>query len=206
MASHAASEFRAELDRLFRRRTYWLRSAVEGPRPGPPPSLSRSHVQRAIARLQDFASDALADKLARDEFEDSVLQRRSWHAKKGKGRGVDAKRHSFNRWFDRELGRGTYAYAFWNRRRCVYVGKTVKSGRRISSHFDKHWFGGVTRVDVYALTGRRLLPALECLAIHRFQPTRNKFRAERRKWTKRCQLCAIHRTIDSELRSIFRFR
>jgi len=135
-----------------------------------------------------------------------VLQRRSWHVKRGKGRGVDAKRRSFNQWFDRELGRGTYVYVFWSRRQCIYVGKTTRSGRRISSHFDKHWFGGVTRVDVNAARGRRVLPALECLAIHRFQPTRNKFRAERRKWTRRCALCAIHRSIDGELRSVFRLR
>lgn len=206
MPKHAASRFRTELDRLFRRRTHWLRSAVEGPRPGPPLSLSRSHVRRAAATLQDLASEALAAKLARDEFENGVLQRRSWHAKKGKGRGADAKRRSFNAWFDERLRPGTYVYVFWNRRHCVYVGKTARSGRRISSHFDKHWFGGVTRVDVHTARGRRILPALECLAIHRFQPTRNKFRAERRKWTKRCRLCTVHRMIDQELRSIFRLR
>lgn len=206
MAKHAAPQFRAELDRLFRRRTYWLRSAVEGPRPGPPPSLNRTHIRRAATKLQELASRALADNLARDEFEEGVLQRRSWHAKRGKGRGADAKRHAFNAWFDERLGPGIYVYVFWNRRRCVYVGKTAKSGRRISGHFDKHWFGGVTRVDVYSARGRRVLPALECLAIHRFQPSRNKFRAERRKWTKRCQLCTTHRLIDQELRSIFRLR
>lgn len=206
MAHWPSTEFRAELNRLFRRRTYWLRSAVEGPRPGPPPTLSRRQVRRAITRLQELASEALADHLARDEFEDAVTFRRSWHVKRGKGRGVDAKRRAFNRWFDDELGPATYVYVFWNRRRCVYVGKTARSGRRISSHFDKHWFGGVTRVDVYATTGRRVLPALECLAIHGFQPTRNKFRAERRKWTRRCPLCSVHRMIDSELRDIFRLR
>lgn len=206
MATHASSEFRTELDRLFRRRTYWLRSAVEGPRPGPPPSLRRSQVKRVAVRLQNLASEALAAKLARDEFEDGVLQRRSWHPKRGKGRGADAKRRSFNEWFDGQLGPGTYVYVFWKRRRCVYVGKTARSGRRISSHFEKFWFGGVTRVDVYSARGRRALSALECLAIHRFQPARNKFRAERRKWTKRCSLCTTHRLIDKELRSIFRLR
>lgn len=206
MAKHAAVGFRSELDRLFRRRTHWLRSSVEGPHPGPPPKLGRSHVRRAVTRLQALASAALAHKLARDEFEDGVLLRKSWHAKKGKGRGADLKRGSFNEWFDEHLRPGTYVYVFWNRRRCIYVGKTARSGRRISSHFDKHWFGGVTRVDVYRVKGRRVLPSLECLAIHRFQPTRNKFRAERRKWTRRCQLCTIHRRIDEELRSIFRLR
>jgi hypothetical protein len=206
MASHAVVEFRRELDRLFKRRTHWLRSSVEGRRTGAPPKLGRQHVSRAIKSLQDLASSALASELARRDFDDGVLIRRSWHPKKGKGRGVDRKRARFNEWFDEHLGRGTYVYVFWNRRRCVYVGKSVKSGRRISSHFDKHWFGAVTRVDVYKARGRRVVPSLECLAIHRFQPARNKFRAERRKWTRRCGLCKVHKEIDDELRSIFRLR
>jgi hypothetical protein len=206
MASRATSEFQAQLNHLFRRRTHWLRSALAGPRPGPPPTLARSHVRRAIVKLQDLASEALAAKLARREFEASIRNRHSWHAKRGKGRGADAKRRSFNNWFDDHLRPGTHVYAFWNHRQCTYVGKTNWSGRRISSHFDKHWFGGVSRVDVYVTSGPRVLPALECLAIHWFRPTRNKFRAERRKWTSRCPLCAVHRTIDKELRSIFRLR
>jgi hypothetical protein len=201
------SQFRAELDRLFRRRTHWLRSVVGSPSRGALPRISRKHVRASIAKLQELASDALARDLAREEFERGVRLRRSWHAKRGKGRGPDAKKRSFNAWFDQQLGPGTYIYVFWRSgRRCVYVGKTARSGRRISSHFDKHWFGAVTRVDVYAARGRRALPALECLAIHRFQPARNKFRAERRKWTRRCELCRIHRSIAGELHSIFRLR
>jgi hypothetical protein len=163
-------------------------------------------VDGTIARLQDFASDALADALARKEFRDGARKRRSWHPKRGKGRGVDEKRRSFNEWFDDRLGAGTFIYVFWNRRKCIYVGKTRGSGRRVSSHFEKHWFAGVTRIDLYPTTGKRVLPALECLAIHRFQPIRNKFRAERRKWTHKCELCKVHRLIDSELRQIFRLR
>ena len=206
MSTHSIVEFRRELNKLFRRRTHWLRASVEGPQPGPPLSLSRKHVNRSITTLQQLASDALADDLAREDFEVGVRERRSWHCKRGKGRGVDKKRAAFNLWFNNRFGTGSYVYVFWKSRRCVYVGKTRKTGRRISSHFEKHWFGSVTRVDVYRASGRRVLPALECLAIHRFQPARNKFRAERRKWTRKCALCTVHRQIDEELRDIFRFR
>jgi len=65
-------------------------------------------VRRAAVKLQDLASEALAAKMARDEIEDGVLQRYRWHAKKGKGRGADAKRRSFNAWFDERLRLGTY--------------------------------------------------------------------------------------------------
>ncbi len=206
MATHASVEFRRELDKLFQRRTSWLRSSVEGPRPGAPSSLNRGHVRNSIVRLQRLASDALADKLARRDFNDGVRERRSWHCKRGKGRGIDNKRAAFNQWFDNNLGPGSYIYVFWNHRRCVYVGKTNKSGRRISGHFEKHWFSSVTRADVYKASGRRVLPALECLAIHRFQPARNKFRAERRQWTRKCPLCSVHRQIERELARIFRLR
>lgn len=206
MSTQAGVAFRQELDKLFKRRTHWLRTSIEGSRPGAPLSLSRGHVKNSIATLQQLASDALADDLARQDFEVGVRERRSWHCKRGKGRGVDRKRTAFNSWFDNKLGTGVYVYVFWRGRRCVYVGKTRQSGRRISSHFEKHWFASITRVDVYRASGRRVLPALECLAIHRFQPARNKFRAERRKWTRKCALCTLHRQIDQELSEIFRLR
>jgi hypothetical protein len=206
MPTQAAYRFRGELERLYRRRTHWLRCIVEGRPPGRAPSLSRARVRNVVATLQDLASDALATKLAKNDFETGTRRRKSWHAKKGKGRGSDAKKRSFNRWFDEHFKPGAYIYVFWRRRQCVYVGKTLRSGRRVSSHFEKHWFAGVTRVDLYSASGGRVLPALECLAIHRFRPSRNKFRAERRKWTRKCGLCLLHRRIDHELRSIFRLR
>jgi hypothetical protein len=201
-----AAQFRRELDGLFRRRTQWLRTLFEGRRPGPPLSMGRKHVRSAIASLQDLASDAWAHDLARTEFDRATEFRKSWHPKRGKGRGTDAKRDRFNEWFDEHLGPGPCIYVFWRGRHCVYVGKTGGSGRRISSHFEKHWFASCTRVDVYVVSGRRALTALECLAIHRFQPLRNKFKAERRKWTRRCPLCEVHRDIQSELQAMFRLR
>jgi hypothetical protein len=206
MAKHPAVAFRRELDELFHRRTDWLRVSVDGSRPGRPLSLNRGHVRNSIRRLQQLASDALANDLARKEFHSGVRGRRSWHPKRGKGHGRDAKRAAFKRWFRREFGKGTYVYVFWSHRKCVYVGKTAKAGGRIAGHFEKHWFSSVSRIDVYQTKGRRALQALECLAIHRFQPARNKFRAERKKWTRKCALCRIHRDIKSELTTVFRLR
>jgi hypothetical protein len=206
MSKHAPVAFRRELDELFDRRTAWLRASVTGPRPGRPLSLNRRHVRDSIGRLQEIASDALADRLARKEFQASVRGRHSWHPKRGKGHGRYQKRQAFKTWFADRFGSGTYIYVFWARRKCVYVGKTTKSGSRIAGHFEKHWFSNVTRIDVYRANGRGALPALECLAIHRFQPSRNRFRAERKKWTRRCALCRVHRDIKDELGKIFRLR
>lgn len=203
--AHSA-EFRRELNALFERRTYWLLKTVETPSPGSPPSLSRKNVRKTVSRLQEIASAALAHRWARARFKEAVEQKRRWHPKKGKGRGFEAKRSAFKAWYLREIGRANCIYVFWNGRSCVYVGKTTKGAGRITSHFEKTWFQPVSRVDVYRTKGRRNLPALECLAIHRFRPRRNKFRAEERRWTTKCPLCRVHRQIDAELSQIFRLR
>ena len=49
-------------------------------------------------------------------------------------------------------------------------------------------------------------PMLECLAMHRFQPTYNAAKAETKKWTSKCPLCQVHRNIWTELRAIFRLK
>jgi hypothetical protein len=206
MTNQATHEFRSSLGNLIRRRTHWLQHVLSAKQPGSPPSFTRRTVNHAIKQMQECASKSLANRLARTEFEDGVRRRKSWHAKKGKGRGAERKKAAFNAWFDQHFTPGPFIYAFWNRRKCVYVGKTARSGRRISSHFEKGWFGGVTRVDVYRVRGVRDLPALECLAMHRFLPTRNKFRAERLKSTRKCALCKLHREIKEEVNAIFRFR
>jgi hypothetical protein len=206
MSKHAAVKFRVELNDLFRRRSRWLNDALRGARPGRPAGLNRKILNQSIARMQKLASEALAPELARRSFQSGVRSRRSWHPKRGKGHGRAAKRAAFKSWFRSRFSTGTYVYVFWARKQCVYVGKTTKSGGRIASHFEKHWFSGVTRIDVYHTRGRRGLPALECLAIHRFRPLQNKFKAESRKWTSRCELCSVHRQIRHELDDIFRFR
>ena len=69
-------------------------------------------------------------------------------------------------------------YAFWgNRKKCIYIGRTGSHGSRPSSHFEKFWFSGVKRVTIFSIKGRSHIPKLECLAIHRFRPRRNKNKA-----------------------------
>ena len=197
-----ASRFRDELNLLFERRTDWLQNAL-GSRPGAPPIFNRKHVDRAIINMQELASDALSRSMARHEFDRAVYFKKSWHVKRGKGRGYREKRDSFKDWYEYEIESPVCIYVFWRERDCMYVGKTANGAWRPSSHFDKVWFQSVTRVDIYSTRGRRPLSALECLAIHRFQPKINRFRPAKHKWTTKCQLCKLHREIEKELRSIF---
>jgi len=196
-------QFKDTLEGLFTRRTYWLRHVIGKRSPGAPPVFSKENVDGAIKKLQGIASAALATKLARTEFSRSIDKKKSWQVK---GYGRKAKKRIFKAWFDEHIPYRSCIYAFWKGRKCVYVGRTREGVGRPSSHFNIHWFNGITRIDIYALRGRRSLPALECLAIHRFQPKENENRAQKAKWTKRCPLCKVHRSIKAELTSIFATR
>jgi hypothetical protein len=201
-----AKEFIRELDALLTRRTQWLRSVLSKPKPGTPKGFGRKHIDRGVRRMQSLASDSLARRLARSLFDSEFDFRRSWHPKKGKGWGRAEKQRRFKEWFRDQIGAGPTIYVFWAKRRCLYVGKTDGLGGRVASHFVKHWFGAATRIDVYAVYQRRSLSALECMAIHRFQPAYNRAKAESKKWTKKCPLCVVHRDIEAEVRGLLRLR
>lgn len=200
-----SKSFERELNNLFRQRTDWLRRKLGTSRAGKPPEFRRKKVDAGILKLQAIASDALARKLAKSEFNEHVASRNNYHVK---GRGPDDKKAKFEKWFDARFGKTKgLIYAFWgNHRKCIYVGRTGSHGSRPSSHMEKFWFSGVKRVTIFAVSGKSHIPKLECLAIHYFQPTRNKNKAATKKWTKACPLCKTHKYIDNELRDIFRFR
>jgi hypothetical protein len=198
--------FRSVIDGLFQRRTHYLRKVLDRGVRGRPPAFRRRAVDDAIAVLQELASDHYAVRLARKEFRRSVYAKKSWHPKRGKPRGWRAKKKAFETWYADNFGRARCIYVFWSGKTCEYVGKTGVGGSRPSSHFKLVWFPHVTRIDIYAIRGKRALPALECLGMHHFLPRQNQSRAETRKWLKKCPLCVAHKTIESEMRDLFRLR
>jgi hypothetical protein len=196
--------FERELNKLFRKRTDWLRRRLGKMGAGKPPKFGRKQVTSGIEKLQAIASDALAHQLARAAFDSHVASRRNYRIK---GRGPYDKKERFETWFARFKNTKGLIYAFWDKYGdCVYVGRTGSHGSRPSSHFDRFWFSRVRRVTIFDVRGKSRVPQLECLAIHHFQPELNVNRASIRKWTKACPLCTTHRYIEDELRSIFRFR
>jgi hypothetical protein len=201
-----AGDFRRVLDRLFEKRTHDIRYVLDGRPLGAAPKFNRTIVDDAINELQTLVSDHFAQDLARQKFESSVRSRKSWHPKRGKGWGREKKKTAFKEWYDEHFGTAPCIYVFWSGSVCEYVGKTGSGGHRPAAHFEKFWFSWVTRIDIYRPHGTRALPALECLGIHRFQPRQNKSRAETRKWQNKCPLCDHHKTIEEELRSLFRLR
>jgi hypothetical protein len=200
--SHAG-EFNRILDKLYERRTDALRRILS-PKQGRARTLTKRQREHRISELQNIVSTSIANSLARREFAKAITEVKTWPARGG---GREAKRKQFRQWVREEVHkkRGK-VYIFWRGDECRYVGRTRGRGTRPSHHFRKGWFTGTTRIDVYVTEQKRSVPSVECLAMHRFQPTRNRIRASKQKWTPRCPLCKIHKTIRAEVRKIYRFR
>lgn len=197
-------KFNHSLDRVYQKRTGWLRTVLTKANPGPVPKLNKRQRDRAIARLQEIASSALAKKMARRAFQRSVEKRKRWMTK---GWGTEGKLEEFRAWARKKIDRKSgKVYVFWKDKKCCYVGRTRGRGSRPSHQFKKGWFNGTTRIDVYMAPRKSEIPRLECLAAHRFLPSRNKIKVAKEKWTPKCPVCVLHKKIKTELRGIFRFR
>lgn len=196
------SAFNRKLDSLFRTRTDWLRHRIGHPRKGKTPVFNRKRRERGIKRLIDIASKALIAECTQKEFLHRVEKRRRWYPKKHKT-GRDAKKLAFKKWYDGKFKKESCIYIFWANGKCLYVGKTGRGPGRIVDHFEKYWFSRVTRIDVYMAHGKKDLPSLECLAIHRFKPKENDMKAAKKKGAAKCILCISTRQIRGELRRIF---
>ena len=197
------TQFNRTLDRLYERRTASLRRLLT-PMPGPVRTITKKRRERKIRELEEIAANALAKQMAKRGFKTLVIRRKAWRTK---GWGTDKKQKIFRAWVRKKISsnRGKI-YVFWKMRECRYVGRTRGRGSRPSHHFRRNWFNGTTRIDVYLARHRSSIPLLECLAIHRFRPTKNKVKASTENWTPKCPLCAVHKEIRSELRKIYRFR
>ena len=198
------NKFEYALDKMFKKRTYWLRSAIGSKRPGQPPKFSKKVVESGILKLQEIASHALAGKLAKDEFAKYAHKKKAWHIK---GQGVSKKKKLFEEWFKKEFPKQKDCiYIFRGSKKCVYIGRTGNGCSRPQSHFEKFWLRDAKRIVVYPSASASQSPKLECLAIHCFEPIQNKKKSAKNKWTKECPLCVIHKDIKGELRKIFRLR
>src|SRR5439155_14713647 len=132
--------FERELHKLFHRRTSWLRNAVGKKRLGRPPIFNRRKVEPKLDQLSEIAAQIVVRRRARRDLLRAVDGKRQWHVKRGKGFGVDVKKQRFKRWYDRRIGNRNCVYAFWSKKGCVYVGRTLRGHGRPAGWFDRIWF------------------------------------------------------------------
>lgn len=197
------TELNGILDRLYERRTDRLRHVLKK-KQGPLLTLTKKRREDKIEEMEAIISKALAKKTAKRHFKQLVKRKKTWRTK---GWGTDGKLKEFRRWVREKISRKKgKVYVFRRGKECRYVGRTRGRGTRPSHHFKRGWFNGTTSIDVYLTSQNRSVPLLECLAIHRFRPTRNKIKAAREERATKCPLCAVHKKVRTEVRKIYRFR
>ena len=208
MAKKTAIQFDQELDKLYQSRTAVLRHLVRKPSGR---SLSFSQAKRSLVltgrkaeeSLKGIYSRARGPSAFRQHFRSRGVQKKQWHPKRGKGWGTDVRKRNFKIWYGDNIRDNNCIYIFWAGKRCMYVGRTVRGRGRPQQHFEKGWFARVTRIDIYATGSPSEIPRLECIAIHNFDPIKNKRKASKAKWTKKCTICKGLKTIERELQQIF---
>jgi len=150
------AEFDRGLRRLFNRRIAWLRTAIGKKRPGRAPAFTKGRVAPMLDSLESRARKILLKKRGKREFKDSYVLKRQWQVGTSKGWGRRAKKLAFGRWYEREIQSHNCVYVFWSGKECEYVGRTFRGKGRPTSSFDKFWFNGVTRIDIYSVAVHQL--------------------------------------------------
>lgn len=198
------AEFIHELDKLYHIRTDRLRHLLGPARKGKSPTFDRDLLNRTIIKLEKIASKSLARRFQKEEFSRRIMMKKRWLLTRRKGFNLDVKKKNFKQWYKQQFHNHRCSiYVFWTGRKCLYVGKTEKGPDRIISHIFNKRFGSPTRIDVNLVHGKRDLPILECLAIHRFNPRINQMGASKKKYAAKCPLCKRKRQIEKDLRRMF---
>jgi hypothetical protein len=197
--------FNRKLDELYQARTYDLRREIAREKESaiPPPRFDKRMRNSTIKELRALATRVLRKRLFLQAIQRFDVKKRQWHIE---GDGTE-RRTKLRAWLKHRVPahRGK-VYVFWeDPSRCLYVGRTL--GRRRPAHHSKRdWFARARRIDVYYTRNKSAVPSLECLAIHRFDPSENKVKAAKQKGARKCQLCQVTRKIRKELRHIFQLR
>jgi hypothetical protein len=204
MTSQSKLKFETELTKLFEARTHELTTGL-WPRAGNPPHLTPKKIMASVERLQSLAAhEYMRSKEAKEIFE-CYDYKKQWH-KSGKGHGLSAKKRSFKKWYDEHIETKNNVYVFWKGKRCLYVGRTLNGKNRPTSHFEKHWFGTCTRVDVYGFYGKRNVPCFECMTTHKWYPQYSKITPAAKKYGRVCPICEGWDYIEDEVKMIFRLK
>lgn len=195
-----ATTFRRLLDEAVKRRTQGLMRLLV-PGRGAPKKFSKRIRDRLRAKLLVIVSVILVREHARKELRKLVVQRRLRYIK---GYGIDDRFERLFGWAEEKLRR-PIVYAFWNGRKCLYVGKG-KNYRRLNAYKKSIYWKDADCLKVWQVRSKSRLPSAECLVIHLLGPRDNKAKAAKVKWGTRCLVCARHDEIKIELDSLLRLR
>lgn len=190
-----------ELNNLFKRRTKRLRDFMGIKKQGKAHNINKIIINKSIIKLQNIISATNSKKYFNNAIKNYTFDDRRYHLK---GFGYYDKVRKFKNWFNDTINYKNIVYIFWNKKTCLYVGRTKGGANRPTSHLDTHKTKGWTRVNIYLVNSKSYLPMIECLAIHNYIPKHNRIKPANPKWTKSCPICKEHRLIKQEINDIFK--
>lgn len=195
------NQFSKKLDQLWKRRTDELRSLVVPRGGGQPLKFTR---KRRDGLIDDALTIATSVLLKREGYRElkSVLRRR--RLRQIKGRGVIDRAEKLLAWARAKL-HGPIVYAFWRKRKCLYVGKGG-SWKRLRNYTRSVYIRDATCLEVFEIAGKSQLGKAECLATHLFNPRDNLNKAAEVRWGKACPICERHDQVRAELKTIFKMK
>jgi hypothetical protein len=205
MLSKLERKFDDNINRLLNSRIHIIKSAIWTTR-GPAPRLTKRKVTRSIEQLKSIAERVLLRSQVSKEILSGFDYKRQWHPKLGKGHGSSAKKRHFKRWYEKHITTKNCVYVFWSHKSCLYVGRTLNGKGRPSSHFEKHWFGKASRLDIYGFERKRDVPRFECMFTHRHKPSYSKIRPSSKKYYSQCPICETEKKIKNGVKSFFRLK
>lgn len=205
MASRGPRKFDEKLSSLLIARVYPLKASV-WPKIGKPPRVTKSKREKTIREIRDLVTETLLKTKSSKEIFKDHQYKRQWHPKRGKPRGIAAKKSAFKKWYEKKITVRNCVYIFWQDSKCLYVGRTINGKHRPANHFKKKWFRKATRIDIYAFDLKRDVPRYECMRTHRHHPSESKIKPSRHKYYSRCPICETNREVKSEIKYLFRLR
>ncbi len=85
----------------------------------------------------------------------------------------------------------------------LYAGQTNRGVDRIVEHLKAHYSNKIKKIRVFDIVNYKDLSKIECLIKHIYDTPLNKNKAPNKKGHSKCPICAIHKEIENELKSIF---
>jgi len=206
MASRLEREFDSAIGKLVQSRVHGIKSVI-WTKGEAAPTFTKKKVSRSIENLQNVVSEALlgskeVKRILREDFD----YKRQWHSKRGKGWGLAANKQHFETWYEANITTKNCVYAIWQKKNCLYIGRTLNGKGRPTAHFEKHWFGKATRVDVFAFDRKRDVPRFECLLTHRHDPSYSRMKPSSKKYYSRCTICDARHNVKSQVKTFFRLK
>ena len=195
-----ATEFLHVLNQAVERRIESIkRIVIAGP--GAPKKLDKKIRNKLRALLLDSASRILVREKAKRELRKLILRKRLRHIA---GYGIDGRFDHIYEWARMKV-RGPIVYAFWNGKKCLYVGKG-KSHKRLKGYKKSYYLKAADCLEVWQVASKNRLASAECLAIHLFNPRDNEKKAAKVKWGRKCPVCKRHDALKEELDYLLRLK